>query len=420
VSDAFPWPEPSGPHPVGVVTFEVTDTARAAQLAPTPTPFRRLPVTAWYPAAHTPVPARKTYFSDAEAAAKGSPLFAHLGLGDEVYTRLAQLRTASRVGADLPAGDERYPLLVFNHGGLSYAQQNQRLMEHLASHGYVVVSIGHPFEAGAVVFADGAVAQPAPSLGPDMGDYVQAHMRLGGFEARMRGDWARQVEIEGELMMGVRRTWLGRLAHVWRDDSLFVVDCLQDGKVAPAAARLTDRIDFQRLGYMGMSFGGAVAGLACQADARAGAGWNIDGGNFSSDLFGTELRCPFLMSYHDMPAGAEAMGITEVPPLSPTIGQFNDLFYGPLNGPERSTVHRVAFPGVTHMDYTDIPILAPDAPGLGPVPAERKIEVVNAMGLAFFDAVFKGGAAFKPSLAEACPELVWQDRAAVARAQGFG
>ena len=57
--------------------------------------------------------------------------------------------------------DETYPLVLFSHGGLGSETSNESLYRELASHGYVVCSIGHPFHAlwtesddGQIVFVD--------------------------------------------------------------------------------------------------------------------------------------------------------------------------------------------------------------------------------------------------------------------------
>ncbi len=39
------------------------------------------------------------------------------------------------------------PLVVFSHGGISYKDSNTSLYEELASHGYVVASIDHPYQS---------------------------------------------------------------------------------------------------------------------------------------------------------------------------------------------------------------------------------------------------------------------------------
>ena len=43
--------------------------------------------------------------------------------------------------------DEKYPLLVFSHGAYGIKASNTSTYTELASHGYVVVSIDHPYHS---------------------------------------------------------------------------------------------------------------------------------------------------------------------------------------------------------------------------------------------------------------------------------
>jgi hypothetical protein len=73
----------------------------------------------------------------------------------ETFTDTGEHRT---VNAEVwyPAdGDGKYPLIVFSHGGLSLMTSNESLYNELASHGYVVCSVGHPYHSLSAVGPDG-------------------------------------------------------------------------------------------------------------------------------------------------------------------------------------------------------------------------------------------------------------------------
>lgn len=103
-------PSTFGPHPVGVVTVELTDAARD----------RTLPVEIWYPA-------------DLDAGA-GTPNVYDLGSIGEIPT--AAMRDAAPEAGDLP-------LVLFSHGFAGIRFQSFFMTEHLASHGYVVAAPDH-------------------------------------------------------------------------------------------------------------------------------------------------------------------------------------------------------------------------------------------------------------------------------------
>ncbi len=108
-------PDVIGPHQVGHTAYSVFDGARAG---------RELPLQIWYPA-------------DATAwAASEDFTFTLLAPGIGLTSTLAKDDVA------LPAAGN-YPLVVFSHGFGGFNIQSLDLMEHLASHGFVVVSPNH-------------------------------------------------------------------------------------------------------------------------------------------------------------------------------------------------------------------------------------------------------------------------------------
>jgi predicted dienelactone hydrolase len=85
---------------------------------------RELPLEIWYPAD-----------SEAWGAATEFSFYSLLGT-------IGMTSTASKEDLPLPEGTV-YPLIVFSHGYGGIAIQSVRLMEHLASHGFVVVAPTH-------------------------------------------------------------------------------------------------------------------------------------------------------------------------------------------------------------------------------------------------------------------------------------
>ena len=63
---------------------------------------------------------------------------------------------------------KKFPLIVFNHGYFSYIEGNSFLLTDLASHGYVILSVGHPLEAAGTDFDDGTYELCDTSLSTKM------------------------------------------------------------------------------------------------------------------------------------------------------------------------------------------------------------------------------------------------------------
>lgn len=53
----------------------------------------------------------------------------------------------------------KHSLIVYNHGYGSYMEANNKLCCELAANGYIVVSVGHAYEASSLLLEDGAVTR---------------------------------------------------------------------------------------------------------------------------------------------------------------------------------------------------------------------------------------------------------------------
>ncbi len=102
-----------GPWAVGYETFEITDASRDD---------RTLPIDVWYPV-------------DAVDAVGVPPA--------ELDLLVTSLPLEVALDAPTPASVGGFPLVVFSHGSGGIRAQSWDLMEHLASHGFVVVAPDH-------------------------------------------------------------------------------------------------------------------------------------------------------------------------------------------------------------------------------------------------------------------------------------
>ena len=241
-------PAPTGPFAVGRRSFAWRDTTRADLLAPDPSSVRELFVWVWYPARATPDAVVADYLPPAWlAAVRRTPR----------GQRLDRVHSHSLDGAPA-AGDSAYPLLVFSPGLGNMPTNYTALLEDVASHGYMVVAVAHPYSTTDIVFPDGHIVRDADSRQP---------LRLN-----------RAVTVLAADLISV----LDHVAHEHdRGDAFFV------------------HADPQRAGAFGHSFGGASAAQALANDARFRAGVDIDG-----TIFGPVLRKgvaqPFLMLMADL------------------------------------------------------------------------------------------------------------------------
>ena len=127
-------PRPGGPHHVGSITHELVDASRTAHLA-SEALGRRMLLKVWYPAvSETTRP--ELLWAGVRRDAR-TPLPVRLLLG------CVRVRTAAITRAAISPVLRLSPLVLYNHGLISFTAENTSLMEELASHGYTVLAIEH-------------------------------------------------------------------------------------------------------------------------------------------------------------------------------------------------------------------------------------------------------------------------------------
>lgn len=141
-----------GPHPVGVRTMVLVDGSRRDEYANGP---RTLVTEIWYPATSKARKGDTTNFGDffGEYQAEAGQVAAHFGSTlEEINKRYTSIGVR-----DAPLQRGKYPLLVFSHGNGGLRHQNVFQVDHLASHGYVIVSADHTGNAAVTPLPDKAL-----------------------------------------------------------------------------------------------------------------------------------------------------------------------------------------------------------------------------------------------------------------------
>ena len=143
------FPKPSGPFDVGRLEVDVTDASREEGFTDDRTDRRRLLVSLDYPAA---VPAGGKH------AAYGTPELT------AVWPFFNEERRVwlSPGYAGVPVADGRFPVLVFSPGVGNLTLYYSSLLYEIASRGFVVAAIWHPYSTEVVAFPDGTVLRITP------------------------------------------------------------------------------------------------------------------------------------------------------------------------------------------------------------------------------------------------------------------
>lgn len=312
----------------------------------------RLPITIFYPA-HVQGNAIKEKYAFKEAVF-GLPI--------------SEMDTEFFKDAPVAGENEKYPVVIYNHGYGSYEMANSVLCGELAARGYIVVSLGHTKEATAVKFKDGTVVV--------MDEGLQAETHEPEKEAKLLGIMQEiaavsDCEENEELFIEKGREFSDihqkndRMA-IWTERIRKALDYLEvcnksgDGIWA-------GRMDLERgVALTGHSFGGAAAAVACREDERFRCGVNIDGADLEYD-YGKDIGKPFM-----------------------TIGSSltTKLLRGIYNS-NRADTYRLSVGDVEHMGFTDL-ALFPEIAGALNIPlGERKAEDTIKILVKYHDLFFK-------------------------------
>jgi predicted dienelactone hydrolase len=290
----------------------------------------------------------------------------------DTFGRLSPIILPLRTHAveDAPfAGAVKYaPLLVFSHGGGVFRAHYTAQFEDLASHGYVVVSIGHTYDTGITVFPNGRVIHLSNEGAPAPG--------------------ASDEEI-------IRHQNDRRLVQA--ADIRFVIDQLSRRDGLMSHAPFAGHIDVHRIGAFGHSAGGRAAALACQTDARIAACLNEDGvaNNLPFDRRSdsSTMRQPFLyFGRHRKPPPSDA----QLREMKMTRSEFNDLIrsvdkkqddlLADLPSGYRVTLSTCQ---VEHFSFTDFPFLEAGGDRTKQACANLTLKIIRAYVVAFFDRYLK-------------------------------
>jgi predicted dienelactone hydrolase len=151
------FPAPDGPYAVGSRSFSLVDESRNDAYFNAPDQAREVYVQAWYPgaidAAQPPPPVRTLWQE------------LYRGPSDPVTLASGYLRgieTHSYQNIPLSTAAAPYPVIVFSHSLGLTAEQNTPLMEHLASHGYIVLGISHSRMTLRAISSKGEPIYPDP------------------------------------------------------------------------------------------------------------------------------------------------------------------------------------------------------------------------------------------------------------------
>lgn len=397
VAPVFRFAHPSGPYAIGTLTYHWVDDSRAEAFGADPNERRQLMVQVWYPAQAVPSVQRAAYIANADTV---TAAFARLHDRPAfLFGHLKYVTTNDRSSAAAAPDQARYPVLLFLEGATGFRQMNTFQVEHLVSHGYIVVAIDQPGAAAAVVFPDGrhAVGLTVPQ-----------------FHAMVRPSYlALQTNSPptGLLLPNGSTLPDNSIIPYLAQDVSFTLDQLAALNLADPHGVLAGKLDLQRVGVFGASLGGIVAGQACHVDERLRACLMMDA-PMSTDVVKAGLQQPGMWITRDaasMRLERQRSGGWPEAEIEAHQSSMRVAYEGLFGAG-----YFVRVPGMFHSNFTDIASWTPLSGVLGlsgPIDERRAHGIVNAYSLAFFDRHLLGRPApLLDGATKQYPEVLFESR----------
>lgn len=319
-------PPPTGPYQVGTAFFHWIDETRDEVFTDDLDDRRELMVQLWYPAQVESDAVPVTYLPHGEVEAAELEYYTrgfHAISGS--FEELGRTPTHSYLDAPISGARANYPVVIHSVWGPAGATVH---LEELASHGYVVASIYHPYVSVTMVFPDGRVVRHDPHQDQDQVNEVGAQ------------------------------------------DMRFVLDQLERLNDAAPDQPFSGRLNLDRVGAFSAMMAGEVSTLACLNDDRFAAVVILGGRAFIPPMVWQEGVDSAVMLFEFGNSDESDFSTLRAP-------VYRLHFTGYAMG---NLLDVAVWPGVTDV-FGDI---------LGDVDGLRSVRVVSAYVLAFFDQYLKG------------------------------
>jgi predicted dienelactone hydrolase len=346
----FTMPEPSGDYAVGTISKNLTDETRTETLNGdlTGNIKREVAINVWYPVdkAELKQQARESFPPQI-----GEAVSLVFGLPKQLFSHVSLINTHVVANAKLSDTQQSYPVVLFSPGVRSTRFQSMTTIEELVSRGYIVVGMDHPYTSAHVELANGKDAFYTPN--PEFDTSKELY----------------DSNVEGVAIRA--------------NDAKFILDQLelwnkQDGLFA-------NRLNLDKIGMFGHSYGGATTVETMAQDERIKAGVSLEGG-FWGTVSQKGLKQPFMyimsgkteQSLDPNSGVKEAVSYEEfLPDLQSVMKKStNDTYY-------------LVVDHFYHQSFTDIALVSPLLFSKE-MDAVHSVDITRSYVGAFFDQYLKG------------------------------
>ena len=349
--------KPTGEYQVGTQVIHMVDNDRSAWYGQESSNPREIMVRVWYPAQPQEGDLKAPYVYNEKLI--GDMVSEGFGIPKYLMKNLRNINGNS--WSEAHPVNEKFPVLIFSHGIGGLKTQNTTQMEEMASHGYVVFSCDHAYDAGVSIFPGDRIIFGKTNI-PD--------------------------NLTKEEKWNMRRAQLDYRAA----DIQFLLDEMDRENFLSVA--LKNSLDLEHIGVFGHSFGGGTSVVVASVDERIDACFGLDAWflPIPSNVLNSDLNKPFIH------LGQVSWKEKE-----------NYLKLDTLAGNNSAWSVRLDVRGATHYDFTDFSQFSKLTKkyGSGMIAPPRIRKITNSAIREFFDHYLKNGPALALETYEKLyPELI--------------
>jgi len=341
----------SSEYSVGTMSFSIVDTDRDEKLGVL-NEKRKIPVRMYYPVNHENVTGLNKACLFSERKMKALMKAYHL-------KKMKDDMNIADYYENVPiSSDTKFPLIMFSMGYNSYIESNTYLLCNLASHGYIVASVGHAYEAVENDYEDGSFDLFDKKINKMMYTSIIGALMSQNRLLKSKVDKNQALSLFDDFQNKYTPFIKNRVPE-WKMDIEKALDEIKK--------RFSENIDFQNgIGASGHSLGGCLAYYLCKYNSEFSCGINIDGG-----LFG------------DYPESVMTKPFCQI-----SCKENVNVETRPLINTSADTYH-VVFDDMKHIGFTDAKFFIPSKSLSGKLDNEEMFRHLTYCHVNFFDKYLK-------------------------------
>lgn len=281
------------------------------------------------------------------------------------------------------SGAENCPLVLFAHGSFGYYQSNSSLYFELASNGYVVASIDHPYYAfftkdtsGKLIIVDFDFVKTAVNM-----QYSDDYM-MPEEDFRITREWMELRTTDENFVLDTLKAAKnsGALDDAWYTKS---------DNINAEILKVLAMTDTENIGVTGHSIGGAAAVQLGRDRSDVRAVIDIDG-----TMLGEEIAFNNgTIEYNPEPYPVPILSLDNARHWKSYAGENGTTYVNTYCLNNALDAREMHFDGTEHMNFTDLPLFAPPLAKMlktGEVKPKEFIPELNGVILNYFDYYLKG------------------------------